>query len=154
MVQLDPRRDRPDKDGARQREQHGTDKRAAMAKRGNADFDLARRQQLLKTALHPFDRHRLTSRRAARGHDHAVALDTQNGVRPTRDSRDRLPDERFKEGTGSRLNRHGSDYRPLVIDRQRLAELWPRPSGVLERYADNREISRLGEGRRPQPCAS
>ena len=54
-----------------------------MAKRGNADFDLARRQQLLKTALHPFDRHRLTGRRAARGNDHAVALDTQNGVRPT-----------------------------------------------------------------------
>ncbi len=49
-------------------------------------------------------------------HDHAVALDTQNGVRPTRDSQDRLPDERFKEGTGSRLNKHGSDYRLLAID--------------------------------------
>jgi hypothetical protein len=52
--------------------QDGTGKRAAMAERGNANFDLACLQQLLKTALHPFDRHRLTSRRATRGHDHAV----------------------------------------------------------------------------------
>ncbi len=111
-----------------------------MAKRGNANFDLARRQQMLKTALHPFHRHGLTSRRAARGHDHAVALHTQNGVRPTRDSRDRPPNERFKEGTSSRLSRHSSDYPALGIDRQRLAELGPRPSGVAERHA---EIARL-----------
>jgi hypothetical protein len=74
LIQLDTRRSRPDKDGARQREQHGTDKRAAMAKRGNANFDLARLQQLLKIVVHPFDRHRLTSRRATRGHNHAVVL--------------------------------------------------------------------------------
>ena len=36
-----------------------------------------------------------------------------NGVRPTGDSPDRLPDERFKEGTGSRLSRHSSDYLAL-----------------------------------------
>ena len=110
-----------------------------MAERGNADFDLARLKQLLKTVLHPFNRHRVTGRRAARGHDHAVALHTQNGVRPTRDSRDRLPDERFEEGTGSRLNRHSNDYPALGIDRQRHAELDLRPNGVLERHAGNRE---------------
>jgi len=49
----------PNEDSARQRKQHGTDKRAAMAKRGNANFDLARLQQLVKTTLHPFDGHRL-----------------------------------------------------------------------------------------------
>jgi hypothetical protein len=86
-----------------------------MAKRGNANFDLARLQQLRKTALHPFDRHRLTNQRAPRGHDHAVALHAQNGVRPTGDSRDRLSDKRFKKGAGSRLNRHSSDYRLLLM---------------------------------------
>lgn len=116
MVQSDTWRSRLDKDGTRQREQHGTDKRAAMAKRRNANFDLTSLQELLKTALHLFDRHRLTSRRAARSHHHPVALHTQNGVRRTRDSQGRLPDERFKEATGSHLNRHGSDYRLLVIE--------------------------------------
>ena len=46
----------------------------------NAYFDLARRQQLLKVALHPFDRHQLTGRRTARGYDNTLALHTQNGV--------------------------------------------------------------------------
>ena len=129
-----------------------TDKRAAMAKRRNADFDLSRLQQLLKAALYPFDRHRLTGRRAARGHDHGVAVHTQNGVWPARDSRDRLPDERFEEGTGSRLNRHSSDYPAMGIDRQRLAKLGPPPSGVVERHAVIASISRQGEGRRPESC--
>ena len=44
LAQPDTRRGRPDKGSARKREQHGTDKRAAMAKRGNANFDLARLQ--------------------------------------------------------------------------------------------------------------
>ena len=117
LVQPDTRRGRPDEDGARQCEQDGADKRAAMAERGNANFDLSRLQQLLKTALYPFDRHRLACWRAACGHDHVVTLHTQNGVRPTHDSRDRLPNERFKEDTGSRHNRHSSDYRQFVIDR-------------------------------------
>ena len=51
-----------------------------MAKGGNTNFDLACLQQLLKTALDPLDRHRLTSRRATRGHDYAVAPHAQDGI--------------------------------------------------------------------------
>jgi len=49
LVQPDMRRGRPDKDGVWPGEQHGADKQAAMARRGNANFDLTRLQQLLKT---------------------------------------------------------------------------------------------------------
>ena len=78
-------------------EQDRADEGAAVTERGNADLDLALRQQSLGGVLYPLERHLLAIGRTTGRDEDAVVPQVEDGVRAASSGRDLLPDQGLKK---------------------------------------------------------